>query len=136
VLVLAVRLQAQTAAPVFDVVSLKPAVSAGPAAPPRLMGMRRSPGRIDVGSWSVKQLILRAYGLWPSQLSGPEWMDAARYDLSAKLPSGAKPEQLPEMLQHMLADRFRTQDSPRDEDDASILAPGGQDGAEDAARPG
>jgi hypothetical protein len=80
-LVLAVRLQAQTAAPVFDVVSLRP-VSAEPGGPPRLMGMRRSPGRIDVGSWSIKQLILRAYGLWPSQLLGPEWMDAARYDVS------------------------------------------------------
>jgi len=105
-LVLAVRLHSQTVGPVFEVVSVKPAFSAEPGAPPRPMGMHRSPNRIDVESWSVKQLILRAYGLWPSQLSGPEWMDAARYDVSAKLPSGARPEQLPEMLQHMLADRF------------------------------
>jgi uncharacterized protein (TIGR03435 family) len=33
-------------------------------------------------------------------------MDVARFDVSATLPSGAKPEQLPEMLQHMLTDRF------------------------------
>ena len=33
-------------------------------------------------------------------------MDVARFDVSATLPSSAKPEQLPGMLQHMLADRF------------------------------
>ena len=97
---------AQSAGPVFEVVSVKPAVPAQPGAPPHLMGMRRTPDRIDIGAWSVKQLILRAYGLWASQLSGPVWMDAARFDVSAKLPPNAKPEQLPEMLQHMLADRF------------------------------
>jgi uncharacterized protein (TIGR03435 family) len=99
-------LLAQTAAPVFEVVSIKPAVLDEPGAAPHLMGMRRTPVRIDIGRWSVKQLVLRAYGLWPSQLSGPEWMDTARFDVSATLPPGARPEQLPEMLQHMLADRF------------------------------
>jgi hypothetical protein len=56
--VLALRSQAQTAGPVFEVVSVKPAVSTEWGAPPRLMGMRRSPGRIDIGGWSIKQLIL------------------------------------------------------------------------------
>jgi uncharacterized protein (TIGR03435 family) len=40
------------------------------------------------------------------QVSGPEWMATSRFDVLAKLPDGATKEQIPEMLQSLLADRF------------------------------
>jgi uncharacterized protein (TIGR03435 family) len=57
----------------------------------------------------VKQLILRAYGIPSYQLWGPEWIDSARFDVLAKLPQGATKDQIPEMLQRLLAERFGLQ---------------------------
>jgi uncharacterized protein (TIGR03435 family) len=38
---------------------------------------------------------------------GPQWMDSARFDIDAKLPAGARQDQVPLMMQAMLADRFK-----------------------------
>ena len=70
------------------------------------VGMKIDAARVDIGYWSIKQLILRAYGLSPSQASGPDWMDSLRFDILAKLPEGATQDQLPEMLQWLLVERF------------------------------
>jgi uncharacterized protein (TIGR03435 family) len=43
----------------------------------------------------------------PYQVAGPDWMASARFDVVAKLPEGATPAQIPEMLQVMLAERFK-----------------------------
>lgn len=86
----------------FEVVSVKPADPADAAR----AGIVRNAARVEIGYWSLKQLILRAYGLWPSQLSGPEWMEYVRFDISGKLPEGASQTDFPEMLQNLLAERF------------------------------
>jgi len=41
------------------------------------------------------------------QVSGPDWMSSARFDLSAKVPAGATKAQSNVMLQNLLADRFK-----------------------------
>ena len=41
------------------------------------------------------------------QLSGPDWMSTAFFDIAAKLPDGATRSQVPEMLQSLLTERFR-----------------------------
>jgi uncharacterized protein (TIGR03435 family) len=48
-----------------------------------------------------------AYRVRPYQVEGPDWIASERFDIAAKLPSGAKREQVPEMLQSLLADRFQ-----------------------------
>jgi uncharacterized protein (TIGR03435 family) len=40
-------------------------------------------------------------------VSGPDWIGTDRFNISAKLPEGAKTDQIPEMLQALLADRFQ-----------------------------
>ena len=89
----------------FEVASIKPAplTSAGP---PAHAGIKIDGARVDIGYWSIRQLILRAYGLPSYQLSGPGWMNDLRFDVTAKFPEGATRDQLPEMLQWLLADRF------------------------------
>ena len=71
------------------------------------IGIRIDRARVDIGYWSIGQLIQKAYGLQPYQLSGPDWMGLRRFNLSAKFPEGATEAQLPAMLQGLLVERFR-----------------------------
>jgi uncharacterized protein (TIGR03435 family) len=56
---------------------------------------------------SLRELIIWAYSLKPYQVNGPDWLASERFDIIAKLPDGAHKEQAPEMLQALLADRFK-----------------------------
>ena len=51
-------------------------------------------------------LLLDAFAVPAGRLQGPDWMDAQRFDISAKLPEGATADQLPEMFQALLEERF------------------------------
>jgi uncharacterized protein (TIGR03435 family) len=60
------------------------------------------------GTWfSLKDYVAMAYRLKDYQVVGPPWIGSERFDIAAKLPSGATREQIPEMMQALLADRFR-----------------------------
>src|ERR1039458_5970133 len=61
----------------------------------------------DNGGGSLKRLILTAYKLKPYQVSGPDWMDSVRFDILSKIPEGGTKDQVPEMLQALLAERFK-----------------------------
>jgi uncharacterized protein (TIGR03435 family) len=41
------------------------------------------------------------------QINGPAWIDSDRWDIAAKIPDGVSDEKVPEMLQGLLADRFK-----------------------------
>jgi uncharacterized protein (TIGR03435 family) len=71
------------------------------------IGMRVDAGRMDYENVSLKDCIRTAYRLKDFQISGPDWMTGARFDIVAKLPEGATKDQVPEMLQAVLADRFK-----------------------------
>ncbi|HTX34469.1 MAG TPA: TIGR03435 family protein [Bryobacteraceae bacterium] len=97
--------------PSFEVASVKL------AAPPTL-GLRRrigctgGPGRGDPGlltctNISASNLVTLAYGLAHYQLSYPDWMDTARFDITAKIPPGTTKEQFQLMEQNLLAERFK-----------------------------
>ncbi len=84
-----------------------------PPPPPPLGGSGCTPrftmdaGRIDRGCVSLKELLfLDAFAVPASRLQGPDWMDVQRFDISAKLPEGATADQLPEMFQALLEERF------------------------------
>ena len=104
------RLRAQSPAidfgkpsgPKFEVASVK----AVPLGSPAHVGIKIDAARVDIGYWSIEQLIMRAYGLLAYQLSGPDWMSNFRFDVAAKFPEGATPHQFPQMLQWLLAERF------------------------------
>jgi uncharacterized protein (TIGR03435 family) len=52
-------------------------------------------------------LITQAYGIMPYQLSGPDWMDFERFDVTAKVPPVASMGQFRAMLRNLLVDRFQ-----------------------------
>ena len=97
---------AQTPAPpAFEVATVK-------QSPPQPMGqmqvrMGGDAGRINYNAVSFKDLVRRAYDVRTYQVSGPSWIDTERYDVTAKIPDGAKPEQVPAMLRTLLEERFK-----------------------------
>lgn len=110
----------------FEVASIRPAGSGGgpPASPPppgpgALPPPPPPPGgagcftnisadgeRLDWQCVSLRDLLLEVFELPVGRLIAPDWIGATRFDVSAKLPPGATPEQVPSMLEALLEDRF------------------------------
>ncbi len=63
-------------------------------------------GRADFEFVSLADLLPYAFRVKSFQVSGPEWMRGSRWNIQAKLPDGASQNQVPEMMQALLADRF------------------------------
>jgi uncharacterized protein (TIGR03435 family) len=99
----------------FEVASVK----ASPALDPMKMaqqmqqgvaphiGMKVDGARVDIGYMSLTDIIGNAYKVKKYQISGPDWMGSQRFDILAKLPDGASKDQVPEMLQDLLIQRFK-----------------------------
>ena len=66
----------------------------------------KDPGRAVWENAPLSGLVAQAYDLQRFQLKTPGWMDAARYNITAKVPEGATKEQFRVMLQNLLATRF------------------------------
>jgi uncharacterized protein (TIGR03435 family) len=95
--------------PSFEVASIRPAEAITPAmiAAGKLhVGMSVDNARVDIGYLCLGDLIPIAFKLKPFQISGPNWMKEQRFDIMAKLPEGSTKDQVPEMLQSLLAERF------------------------------
>jgi uncharacterized protein (TIGR03435 family) len=65
------------------------------------------PGQISYSFVSLRNLLTQAFGVKMYQISGPDWMDSARFDIIAKVPSGATKDDVKIMLQNLLKERFR-----------------------------
>lgn len=89
----------------FEVVSIKTSTLVLPR-DLSSVGMKVSPGRVDMGHMSLEALVCSAYRIKLFQLLGPSWMAERFFDIHAKMSDGSSVEQVPEMLQSMLADRF------------------------------
>lgn len=109
-------LSAQTPAKLeFEVATVKPMpplqtisqeIQSGKRSPGSI-GMSITDTRIDLGYISLQNLLMMAYKMKMHQIVGPEWLAAQRFEIHAKIPEGATKEQLPEMIQSLLAERFR-----------------------------
>jgi len=89
----------------FEVATVKPAPDAGGAGM-RLNRCTSDPARFTCRALTLKRLVEIAYDALPSSVTGPGWMDAQRYDISAKPPAGATQAQLNLCLRHLLEERF------------------------------
>jgi len=65
-----------------------------------------SPGSIFYRNTTLRDLVLKAYGIAAFQLTAPAWFDADRFEIQAKVPPNATKSDLETMLQHLLAERF------------------------------
>jgi len=94
--------------PEFEVVSIKPAGKLTMA----MMDARQFHSRMDNAAFeesnaSLLDLITIAYNINWDRVSGPSWMNEQFYAIAAKLPGGSTKEQIPVMLQKVLAERFK-----------------------------
>ena len=96
----------------FEVASVRPS---GPLPPRGRGGMATiTPERLTYQYTTMERLLMDAYGVGRGQIKGaPAWATAnavdgaALFDISAKVPPGATPEQIATMLQNLLKVRFK-----------------------------
>src|SRR5258708_40260566 len=86
----------------FDVATVKPNRSGRGGAK-----LAAFPGMAPIRNVPLRTIIGLAYGIAEYQISGPQWLEQARFDIVAKTDASATAadEMLP-LLQPLLADRF------------------------------
>jgi uncharacterized protein (TIGR03435 family) len=55
----------------------------------------------------LKPVLMEAFKVKMDQIAGPSWLDADCFEIFARIPEGATRDQVPAMLQALLADRFK-----------------------------
>jgi uncharacterized protein (TIGR03435 family) len=95
-------LGAQPAPPSFEVASIK--VNTTGATKPRI---ENDPIRILWTNITLQYCVKTAYGVNDYQISGPAWITSERYDVSAKATAPVSTVQRNQMMQALLADRFK-----------------------------
>jgi uncharacterized protein (TIGR03435 family) len=96
--------------PAFEVATIKPSEALNMAKMTSgtfRIGANIDGARAEFRFMALADLIQYAYKVKNYQVSGPDWIKSERFDIQAKLPEGATREQVPEMLQSLLADRFQ-----------------------------
>jgi uncharacterized protein (TIGR03435 family) len=115
----------------FEVASVKP------YAPPPTAGrggggctpFHKDRGRVDICG-PLAAIIAYAYAVPAYRIEGPDFVHDRRalFQIQAKLPDGASPDQMPEMLRALLADRFHLavhRGTRQQEMTAMVVAKGG-----------
>jgi uncharacterized protein (TIGR03435 family) len=109
------------AAQTFEVASIK---VAPPLDPQKIitgqqrLGMKVAGSNVDIESIGLPELLTLAFKLRPTQMKTPSWLSpnfadplavltATRFNIHAKLPPGASEDQVPQMLQALLVERFK-----------------------------
>jgi uncharacterized protein (TIGR03435 family) len=116
---------AQERGPQFDVASVKAAMHQPPGAAgaPRSGGtgeatggcptsLKLDPAQVEIRCATLAMIIGYAWRFPPDRIQGPDWLQsvsAPRFDVIGKLTPGSTKAQVPEMVQSLLADRFRVQ---------------------------
>jgi uncharacterized protein (TIGR03435 family) len=111
VLVSASTVLAQTdKKPTFEVVAIKPGLPPTPPGPRG--GVRQTAFKVDganveIRGFAILFVIARAFRVPPQHVVAPDFAGSQYFEIRAAIPVGANPDQVPEMLQSMLAERFK-----------------------------
>lgn len=74
---------------------------------PMFIGMSADGAMVKYTNITLRDCIRGAFRARDFQIIGPDWMTNARFEISARLPAGGSIDQIPEMLQALLAERFK-----------------------------
>lgn len=105
--------------PAFEVASIK-ATDPNPQNTV-FIGMTADGAMVKYTNMTLRDCIRGAFRARDFQIVGPDWMTKARFEIDAKLPPDASMEQIPEMLQSLLEERFRLE-VRRDRKDQDVYA--------------
>src|SRR5690348_13994426 len=117
--------QGQSARPAFEVASIKP-MDPNPANS-IWIGMEANAGTVHYSNITLRDCIRAAYRVRDFQIQGPDWIRDARYEITAKLGMGTL-DQIPEMLQSLLEERFKLSLSRTTKDQQVYALVPGKDG--------
>ncbi len=90
--------------PSFEVASIKPSDPHPTNA--IFVGMSADRAIVHYTNIPLRDCIRAAYRVRDLQIDGPAWLSTARFEITARLPSGATPDEIPEMMQQLLEERF------------------------------
>jgi len=91
---------AQAASPTFEIASVKP----GTPGPEKI---EVGPGSVTMRNARLPGCIRWAYSVREDQVSGPAWMNDVWFEITAKAAAPATNEELRQMMQTLLAERFK-----------------------------
>jgi uncharacterized protein (TIGR03435 family) len=95
----------------FELVSIKPLAETDTnGSGPRSTGLATDTGGTGLVRYTnttLKSVLTKAYHVKSNQIVGPSWLDSERYEIIGKMPQGASKEQVPTMLQNLLAEKFQ-----------------------------
>jgi uncharacterized protein (TIGR03435 family) len=100
--------QSAPAASVFDVASVRVSEigrAGGPGS--RRQSIQFSPDSVTMRNVTFRASIQWAYHVMDYQITGPDWMASERYDIAAKAAAAVPEDQLRQMMQALLAERFK-----------------------------
>jgi uncharacterized protein (TIGR03435 family) len=95
----------ETDNPSFEVASIKP--SDPNPSNPMWIGMSADRALVTYTNITLMDCIRAAYRVRDFQITGPAWINESRFEITAKLAAGTSPDQIPEMMQALLAERFK-----------------------------
>ena len=98
----AIFAQPRDARPSYEAASVKPNTSGSGGS-----SSRGSKGQVVFTNQTLKRLIERAYNVKPFQVTGPNWLETASFDISAKYPPDIKDDDRVLMLRRLLEERFK-----------------------------
>ncbi len=104
-LLMMITLTVGASAQSFDAAAIKPNRSEG-----GLSSIRATAGLITIENGSLKKILSAAYGIPEDQdyrLAGPEWLATEHFDIQARFPADVPMAQVRQMMQALLADRFK-----------------------------
>lgn len=88
----------------FEVASIRPAA---PLSENVHIGLHADGSQVAFTGFSLKDYIRIAYRVKDYQVTGPDWIGSERFDIAGKMPAGSNRDQVNDMLQALLADRFK-----------------------------
>lgn len=92
--------------PAFEVASIRPTDGSGDAS--FVMGIRLEGSNTIMRNVGLSTLVHAAFGIDARFLSSGDWLKGTEhFDVRAKIPDGASPGLVPEMIQTLLEDRFQ-----------------------------
>jgi uncharacterized protein (TIGR03435 family) len=89
----------------FEVASIRPSPEQPPAQ--GVAGLTITQQQVRFSWLSLKDYLGIAYELPVHRISAPDWVASTRFEIAATIPADATTEQLDEMMQALLTDRFQ-----------------------------
>ena len=73
------------------------------------LGMTIDAAMVHITRMSIAEMMRYAYKVKSFQIQGPDWLNVDRFNVTAKMPPGSSRDDIPQMMQALLADRFKLQ---------------------------